>query len=71
MACPPALISNPIHLILSSRESGGEEASVDVTVTMTKVCWAIGEDQKRPSKTKIIDQEHAAELLALANDYLA
>lgn len=36
-----------------------------------KVCWAIGEDQKRPGKAKIIDQEHAAELLEMANDFLA
>ena len=36
-----------------------------------KVRWAIGEDQKRPGKAKIIDQEHAAELLEMANDFLA
>lgn len=36
-----------------------------------KVCWAIGGDQKRPGKVKIIDQEHAAELLEMANDFLA
>ena len=36
-----------------------------------KVCWAIEEDAKRPGKVKITDQEHAAELLELAKDYLA
>lgn len=36
-----------------------------------KVCWAIEEDPKRPDKVKIIDQEHAAELLEMAKNYLA
>ena len=33
-----------------------------------KTCWAIDAD---PKKVKIIDQEHAAELLEMAKDYLA
>ena len=36
-----------------------------------KVTWAIEADPKRPGKVKIVDQEHAAELLDLANDYLS
>lgn len=36
-----------------------------------KTCWAIEKDPKRPGKVKIVDQEHAAELLELANDYLS
>ena len=36
-----------------------------------KICWAIAEDAKRPGKVKIIDQDHAAELLEQANDFLA
>ena len=36
-----------------------------------KTCWAIEADPKRPGKVKIVDQEHAAELLELANDYLS
>lgn len=36
-----------------------------------KRCWAIDEDPKKPGKVKIIDQEHAAELLEMAKDYLA
>ena len=36
-----------------------------------KACWAIEADPKRPGKVKIVDQEHAAELLELANDYLS
>lgn len=36
-----------------------------------KTCWAIDKDPKRPGKVKIVDQEHAAELLELANDYLS
>lgn len=36
-----------------------------------KVTWAIEEDPKRPGKVKIVDQEHAAELLELAREYLA
>lgn len=38
---------------------------------VNKVCWALGEDPKRPGKAKIIDQEHAAELLEMAKDFLA
>lgn len=36
-----------------------------------KVCWAIEADAKRPGKVKIADQEHAAELLEQATDFLA
>ena len=36
-----------------------------------KTCWAIEKDPKRPGKVKIVDQEHAAELLEPANDYLS
>lgn len=36
-----------------------------------KTCWAIDADPKRPGKVKIIDQDHAAELLEMAKDYLA
>ena len=36
-----------------------------------KTCWAIDEDPKKPGKVKIIDQDHAAELLEMAKDYLA
>lgn len=36
-----------------------------------KTCWAIKEDSKHPGKVKIIDQEHAAELLEMARDLLA
>lgn len=36
-----------------------------------KTTWAIEKDPKRPGKVKIVDQEHAAELLELANDYLS
>ena len=36
-----------------------------------KTCWAIEKDPKRPGKVKIVDQEHAAELLELANDYFS
>ena len=36
-----------------------------------KTTWAMEEDAKRPGKVKIIDQEHAAELLEMAREYLA
>lgn len=36
-----------------------------------KTTWAIDEDPKRPGKVKIVDQEHAAELLEMAREYLA
>ena len=35
-----------------------------------KACWAIEADPKRPGKVKIVDQEHAAELLELAKENL-
>lgn len=38
---------------------------------VNKVCWALGEDPKRPGKVKIIDHEHAEELLKMANDFFA
>ena len=36
-----------------------------------KATWAMEEDPKRPGKVKIVDQEHAAELLEMAREYLA
>ena len=36
-----------------------------------KACWAIEADPNRPGKVKIVDQEHAAELLELANYFLS
>ena len=36
-----------------------------------KICWAIEADAKRPGKVKIIDQDHAAELLEQAKEFLA
>lgn len=36
-----------------------------------KTCWAIDTDPKKPGKVKIIDQNHAAELLEMAKDCLA
>lgn len=36
-----------------------------------KATWAMAEDAKHPGKVKIIDQEHAAELLEMAREYLA
>ena len=41
------------------------------TGTITKAGWAIDADPKKPGKVKIIDQEHAAELLEMAKDYMA
>lgn len=40
-------------------------------IMVKKVTWAIEEDPKRPGKIKIVDQEHAAELLEMAREYLA
>lgn len=36
-----------------------------------KVAWSIEADQKQFGKVKIVDQEHAAELLELANEFLS
>ena len=36
-----------------------------------KILWALAQDEKRPGKVKIIDQEHAAELVDMANDWFA
>lgn len=46
-------------------------AKLRLEMLAKKTCWAIEEDPKRPGKVKIVDQEHAAELLELAKDYLA
>ena len=40
-------------------------------IMVKKATWAIEEDPKRPGKIKIVDQEHAAELLEMAREYLA
>ncbi len=42
-----------------------------VKLLAKKATWALGEDPKRPGKAKIIDHDHAAELLEMANDFLA
>lgn len=36
-----------------------------------KVTWALKKDEKRPGKVKIVDQEHAEELLEIACEFLA
>lgn len=36
-----------------------------------KICWAIGVDPKKEGKVKILDQEHAQELLEQAEDFLS
>lgn len=36
-----------------------------------KALWAIEEDPNYPDKVKIIDQQHAVELLELAKDYFS
>lgn len=36
-----------------------------------KVLWALETDEKKPGQVKIIDQEHAAELVEMANDWFA
>ena len=48
-----------------NKETGKRE------IMAKKVTWAIEEDPKRTGKVKIVDQEHAAELLEMAKDYLA
>ncbi|MBM6724333.1 hypothetical protein [Pseudoflavonifractor phocaeensis] len=40
-------------------------------ILANKACWAIETDPKRPGKVKIVDQEHAAELLGMAYGYMA
>lgn len=42
-----------------------------ITMFAKKISWAIIEDPKRKAKAKIIDHDHALELLDMANDYLA
>lgn len=34
-----------------------------------KVLWSLEEDPKRPGKVKIAEQEHAAELVQMANEW--
>lgn len=42
-----------------------------ITMFAKKISWAISEDPKRKDKAKIIDHDHALELLDMANEYLA
>lgn len=48
-----------------------EEWNRQWEIMAKKATWAMAEDAKRPGKVKIIDQEHAAELLEMAREYLA
>ena len=48
-----------------------EERNRQWEIMAKKATWAMAEDAKRPGKVKIIDQEHAAELLEMAREYLA
>ena len=48
-----------------------DRAHYKTKLVAKKVCWSIGADPKRPGKVKIVDQEHAAELLEMADDYLS
>lgn len=36
-----------------------------------KILWAVDEDPKKPGKCKIIDHEHAAELVDKAKEFFA
>ena len=36
-----------------------------------KILWALAPDEKKPGKVKIIDQEHAAELVDMATDWFS
>lgn len=36
-----------------------------------KILWAVDVDPKKPGKCKIIDHEHATELVGMANDFFA
>lgn len=36
-----------------------------------KILLALGQDEKKPEKVKIIDQEHAAELVDMARDWFS
>ena len=46
-----------------------EKTNKKCEVLHQKVIWAIEPDPKKPEKVKIADQEHAAELLDMANDW--
>lgn len=42
----------------------------NATWVAKKISWAIIEDPKKKGKAKIIDHDHALELLDMANEYL-
>ena len=48
-----------------------ELAKVDdqVEYLNKKVLWALEPDQKKPGKVKVADQEHAAELVEMAEEF--
>ena len=51
----------------------GELNSADAKIEHinNKILWALGPNEKQPGKVKIIDQEHAAELVDMANDWFS
>ena len=38
---------------------------------MKKIIWALDTDEKKPGKVKIINQEHAAELVDMAKEWFS
>lgn len=52
-------------------ESELSTADAKIEHINNKILWALAPDEKKPGKVKIIDQEHAAELVEMANDWFA
>lgn len=48
-----------------------DKAYGDRELLHKKILWAVQPDPKKPGKCKIIDHDHATELVDMANDFFA
>ena len=52
-------------------EKEQQDADKEIEYICNKILWALEKDEKRPGKVKVIDQDHAAELVDMATDWLS
>lgn len=48
-----------------------KECDAKIEHISNKILWALELDEKKPGKAKIIDHDHAVELVDMANDWFA
>lgn len=54
-----------------SYEEDIRAADAKIEYINNKILWALEPDEKKPGKVKIINQEHAAELVDMATDWFS